>query len=1010
MQRLVEARRRRTGLSVAGPARSETTTAVRARIAAPVLVGFTGLALLLVSAAPASAAPASAAPASAVPASAAPNLASRALAESAGPQVTTTDRFVDVGPDTDGTPVRLDTRLYLPGGDEPLPAVLLAHGFGGNKESVDEEARQYAADGHVVLTFTARGFGRSGGRIHLNSPDHEIKDGTVLLDLLAKRPEVRQDGPEDPRVAVVGGSYGGAFALMLAGVDRRVDATVAAITWHDLSSALFPQAAAGSTTPGPYKQLWGSRFFGASVGSLAGGVNGAAPNPSATSTPPPSAPSPTTTPSGAPAGPTTPATPTDQGTPADLLCGRFELALCAELQDAAEPGRPSPELAATLRRNSPRQTISSVTAPTLLVQGEADTLFGLDQADANAAGLASAGTRHAVRWTDGGHDGASSNPGLDEAAARTWLRTYLAGSRTDPLPVPAFTYSLPVPRRSDTAPVATLDTYPGLRGSTQQVPLRAPDEPAVLLTPPGGQPSSMTSLPGLGSLELPTYRLAALPGMSAAFDSTVLERSLTVVGAPSVRLQVTSTGSEATLFVSLWRIEGADAVQQRSLTAPVRVALTPGRPTDVTVDLPASVWSMAAGSRWRVLVTSTDSSFTTPREARGDRVTLATPTLTVPTAEGRILPSTTERDTESLALGGGILVLLAGIGGSALLRSRRRHREVIREEYADVPLVVDRLVKTYADGHRAVDDVSWRAERGQVVGLLGPNGAGKTTTMRMMLGLITPDSGSVHVLGRPVHPGSEVLGRVGALVEGPGFLPHLTGRENLRAYWAATGRPAEEAAMDDALAVAALGGALDRPVRTYSHGMKQRLGIAQAMLGRPEVLFLDEPTNGLDPPQIAAMRPILQSYAASGRTVVVSSHLLAEVELTCSHVVVMHAGKVVTAGPVAALLSSEDTTVFELASVASLAPARAALAGADGIRSIEVIDDPSKPTLTVVADRPRESVVRAVVDAGAEVVGVGSRRHLEEVFLGVIASSQAPSDDAAGDGSLVERLRQVRAR
>ncbi|MEO7269365.1 MAG: alpha/beta fold hydrolase [Knoellia sp.] len=896
--------------------------------------------------------------------------ATGALGATADPAVTTTDQFVDVGAEADEVPVRLDTRLYLPRGSGPHPAVLLAHGFGGSKESVDAQAKEYAADGNVVLTFSARGFGRSGGQIHLNSPDYEVPDGEFLVSYLASRPEVRRDADKDPRVAVVGASYGGAFALMLAGADQRVDATVAAITWNDLSTSLFPQAAEGSTTPGPYKQLWGTRFFTASVASV-----GAAP-----------------------------------ANPSDVLCGRFDVTLCGELQAAAESGRPSPELAATLRRNSPRDTIAGVTAPTLLVQGEADTLFGLDQADANAAALAATGTRHAVRWTDGGHDSVSSNPGLDEDAARTWIRTYLGGSRTDPLPVPAFTYSLPVPRNGDTAPVATLDTYPGLRGSTEQLPLRTPAEPAVLLTPPGGQPNSMTSIPGLGSLQLPTYRLAALPGMSAAFDTGTLSRSLTVVGTPTVKLAVTSTGTEATLFVSLWRVEGSDAVQQRSLTAPVRVAVTPGKPTEVTVDLPSSVWSMAAGSQWRVLVTSTDSAFTVPREARADRITLATPTLTLPTANGTILPSTTERDTESIALAAGILALLAGISGWALLRRRRRQREVVREDYADVPLVVDQLVKTYADGHRAVDNVSWRAERGQVVGLLGPNGAGKTTTMRMMLGLITPDSGSVHVLGRPVHPGSDVLSRVGALVEGPGFLPHLTGRENLKAYWAATGRPLDEAELDEALSVAALGGALDRPVRTYSHGMKQRLGIAQAMLGRPEVLFLDEPTNGLDPPQIAAMRPILQSYAASGRTVVVSSHLLAEVELTCSHVVVMHAGKVVTAGPVSDLLSSDDTTVFEFASLGALEPARTALAELDGIRSVEMIDDPSKPTLTVVSDRPREEVVRELVASGADVVGVGSRRHLEEVFLGVIASSQGPSEGGTGDASLIERLRQVRAR
>ncbi|MDT0212586.1 alpha/beta fold hydrolase [Rothia sp. ARF10] len=912
-------------------------------------------------------------------------------------RVRTTDQLVDVGPEPDGTPVRLDTRLYLPPGDDPRPAVLLAHGFGGSKESVDREARAYAADGHVVLAFTARGFGRSGGRIHLSSPDHEIADGRVLLDLLAKRPEVRQDSAGDPRVAVAGGSYGGAFALMLAGADPRVDATVAAITWNDLSESLFSQAAAGSTEPGPYKQLWGARFFSSALGGLDGAAAGL---PGSSATRPSGSPSPAGAPSAsAPAA------------PSELLCGRFDLTLCRQLQSAAETGRPSAELTATLRRNSPRGIIGRVTAPTLLVQGESDTLFGLDQADANAAGLARAGTRHAVRWTDGGHDGASTNPGLDEEAARTWIRTYLEGTRTSPLPVPAFTFSLPVPRRSDTAPVVTLDRYPGLRSAPTGVTLRRPDEPAVLLTPPGGQPNSMTSLPGVGAFELPTYRLAALPGMSAAFESAPLSRSLTVVGAPTLRLGVTSTGAEATLFVSLWRVEGSEAVQPRALTAPVRVATTPGRPTDVTVELPASVWSMAAGSRWRVLVTSTDSSFTVPREARADRVELTDASLSVPTAQGTLLPATTERDTESLALAAGIGALLAAISVSALLRRRRRLREVVRDDWADVPLVVENLTKTYADGHKAVDDVSWRAEKGQVVGLLGPNGAGKTTSMRMMLGLITPDSGSVHVLGRPVHPGSDVLGRVGALVEGPGFLPHLTGRQNLEAYWAATGRPAKEAEMSDALAVAALGGALDRPVRTYSHGMKQRLGIAQAMLGKPEVLFLDEPTNGLDPPQIAAMRPILRSYAESGRTVVVSSHLLAEVEMTCTHVVVMHAGRVVTTGPVADLLSSDDTTVFELASVASLAPARAALAGADGIRSVEVIDDPSKPMLTVVAERPREEVVRDVVASGAEVVGVGSRRHLEEVFLGVIAASQArPDDEETSEASVVERLRQVRAR
>ena len=470
----------------------------------------------------------------------------------------TTDQLVDVAAEADGTPVQLDTRLYLPAGSSPRPAVLLAHGFGGSKESVDQEARRYAADGNVVLTFTARGFGRSGGSIHLNSPDFEIADGRVLLDLLASRPEVRRDGAGDPRVAVAGGSYGGAFTLMLAGSDPRVDATVAAITWNDLSSALFPQGARGSSTPGPYKQLWGARFFGASVGGDLGltgatGATGAAG---------------TTGASGGVAA---------AAVPSDLLCGRFEVSLCRQLQDAAENGRPSAALTATLRRNSPEPSLAKVTAPTLLVQGEADTLFGLDQADANAAGLAAAGTRHAVRWSDGGHDGASSNPGLDEEAARTWVRTYLAGTADRPA-AGARLHLLAARSRAAPTPRPSRPSTPtrGCAAAKSGVSLRAPQEPSVLLTPPGGQPSSMTSIPGLGATELPTYRLAALPGMSAAFDSAVLDRSLTVVGSPSVQLSVTSTGTEATLFVSLWRVQGSDAVQQRALTTPVRVALTPG--------------------------------------------------------------------------------------------------------------------------------------------------------------------------------------------------------------------------------------------------------------------------------------------------------------------------------------------------------------------------------------------------------------------------------------------------
>ncbi|MBR94570.1 MAG: ABC transporter ATP-binding protein, partial [Micrococcales bacterium] len=143
------------------------------------------------------------------------------------------------------------------------------------------------------------------------------------------------------------------------------------------------------------------------------------------------------------------------------------------------------------------------------------------------------------------------------------------------------------------------------------------------------------------------------------------------------------------------------------------------------------------------------------------------------------------------------------------------------------------------------------------------------------------------------------------------FLPHLSGRENLRLYWKASGREQQDPNLDYVLEIAGLGTAIDRKVRTYSQGMRQRLGIAQAMLGMPDVLVLDEPTNGLDPPQIREMRQVLQDYAATGRTVVVSSHLLSEVEQTCSHVVVMHRGTLIAKGTVTQLLAGRSGARLE---------------------------------------------------------------------------------------------------
>jgi ABC-2 type transport system ATP-binding protein len=306
-----------------------------------------------------------------------------------------------------------------------------------------------------------------------------------------------------------------------------------------------------------------------------------------------------------------------------------------------------------------------------------------------------------------------------------------------------------------------------------------------------------------------------------------------------------------------------------------------------------------------------------------------------------------------------------------------------------LPLVVDGVDKTYPSGLRAVREVSFTVEPGWVLGLLGPNGAGKTTLLRMVLGLIRTSAGRITVFGQEVAPGSPVLSRVGAFVEGPGFLPHATGWQNLQLYWAATGRPATEAYLDEALEVAGLGADVHRTVRTYSQGMRQRLAIAQAMLGMPDLLVLDEPTNGLDPPQIREMREVLARYAASGRTVVVSSHLLAEVEQTCSHVVVMHHGRMVAAGRVSELVGAATGLLVEVDDAPRAAAVAAGLAGA---RAIEVVD--GAMTLELVGTR-RAALVRALVEAGIGVERVTPRRGLEQAFLALVGES----DGAGGGGA-----------
>ncbi|MEG3636797.1 ABC transporter ATP-binding protein [Micromonospora palythoicola] len=202
----------------------------------------------------------------------------------------------------------------------------------------------------------------------------------------------------------------------------------------------------------------------------------------------------------------------------------------------------------------------------------------------------------------------------------------------------------------------------------------------------------------------------------------------------------------------------------------------------------------------------------------------------------------------------------------------------------------------------AVQPLTLDLPAGKVIGLVGPNGSGKSTLIRMLMGLIRPSAGAATVLDEPISAPERYLGRVGALVENPAFVPGLSGRANLTSLARLRGLP--NARVDAVLQTVGLTGRDREPVKRYSLGMKQRLGIAAALLPDPALLILDEPTNGLDPSGIVEIRSLLAQLATAGRTVLVSSHLLSEIEAICEHLVVIRFGELLYSGPITGLLSA----------------------------------------------------------------------------------------------------------
>ena len=221
---------------------------------------------------------------------------------------------------------------------------------------------------------------------------------------------------------------------------------------------------------------------------------------------------------------------------------------------------------------------------------------------------------------------------------------------------------------------------------------------------------------------------------------------------------------------------------------------------------------------------------------------------------------------------------------------------------SDVVIQTSGLTKRYGEV-LAVDDLSMNVPRGHVFGLLGPNGSGKTTTMGMLLGLVKPTAGSFSLFDSGIGH-LEAMRRIGAIVETPSFYPYLSGRDNLAYFQGITGR-GDSAELDDLLEKVGLADRAGSRFRTYSLGMKQRLGLAYALLGNPDVLFLDEPTNGMDPAGMAEVRDLIRSLGTGGRTVLLSSHLLHEVEQVCDSVAILSKGRLIAQGKVADLVHSQ---------------------------------------------------------------------------------------------------------
>ncbi|MEU8703629.1 alpha/beta fold hydrolase [Streptomyces sp. NPDC048565] len=939
-----------------------------------------------------------------------------AVADDSVPPVHRQDRMLKMNG------VSVDTSYFTSGGTQRRPAVLIGHGFGGSKDDVRAQAEKLAADGYAVMTWSARGFGMTGGEITLNAPDAEVKDVSGLIDWLADRPEVELDAKGDPRVGVTGASYGGAVSLLAAGYDDRVDAIAPVISYWNLADALFPD--------GVLKKLWAGIFV-----SSGGG------------------------------------------------CERFQKQLCDMYERVAVSGKPDAAARKLLTERSPEAVSDRIDVPALILQGQSDSLFPLGQADTMAKAIKANGAPVSVDWIAGGHDGGDDEGERIQGRVGDWFDRYLKedkGADTGPGFRVTRTGGVDSTDGAALKRGASSATYPGLSSGGRKIALTGAGQPPAtgggldtttggadedgsaageqdgagqgdagqgdagqgdagrgdagrgdagrgdaasggqqggdaatggaqgapatrgaqeapsdgltqtFRNPAGASPPSVSALPGIGGglSQLSSVGVGLsldFPGQYARYESAPLDSAVHITGSPTARVNVTADHGDAVLFGKVYDVspDGKQQVLPSQLVSPYRI--TPdeqGKPLELK--LPAVDHEVDAGHRLRLVLSATDLAYASPAEPATYTVSLDG-ALTVPTAPA-VKTAAATLPWWTWGLPAAALVIAAAL----LLTGRRRTTTPAPDPaLTGVPLEITGLSKRYAKSsdRYAVRDLGFRVEKGQVLGLLGPNGAGKTTTLRMLMGLITPDAGEIRVFGHAIRPGAPVLSRVGSFVEGAGFLPHLSGRSNLELYWQATGRPAADSHIDEALEIAGLGDALARAVRTYSQGMRQRLAIAQAMLGMPDLLILDEPTNGLDPPQIREMRDVMIRYAAGGRTVIVSSHLLSEVEQSCTHLVVMDRGRLVQAGPVAEITGAGDMLL--VSTDAEMTDALVGkVAALPGIGSAVGLDE-GNGLLVRLDGATTAQLVAELVRLDVPVTGVGPHRRLEDAFLTLISQGSA---------------------